>query len=297
MGYLHINNLYRSQDILLFKEAYALEKIDGTSTHIQWKVESGIRFFSGGESHDKFVALFDQDSLSEKMEALGSDKVTVYGEGYGGRQQGMSYLYGKELKFIVFDVNIGGCWLAVPQAEEVAKALGLEFVAYEKIPTTLEAIDSERDKDSVQAVRNGVKPEDMPDGKTMLREGVVLRPLIELTKNNGERIISKHKSEKFDGERKTRQKVVDPDKLQVLEEANSIADEWCTEMRLSHVLDKLPQGLGMEGIPQVIKAMVEDVTREAAGEIVDSKDARKAIGRKAAELFKARIQASLRENV
>jgi hypothetical protein len=30
MGYLHIDNLYKSQDILLFKRCYALEKIHGT---------------------------------------------------------------------------------------------------------------------------------------------------------------------------------------------------------------------------------------------------------------------------
>ncbi|GAG47185.1 unnamed protein product, partial [marine sediment metagenome] len=130
MGYLHINNLYKNQDIMMFKECYALEKIHGTSAHVQWKVESGIRFFSGGEKHEKFVDLFEADPLTEKMQGLGAEKVTVYGEAYGGKQQGMSYLYGKELKFAVFDVKIGDVWLAVPQAEEVAKSLGLEFVSY-----------------------------------------------------------------------------------------------------------------------------------------------------------------------
>jgi hypothetical protein len=35
--------------------------------------------------------------------------------------------------------------------------------------------------------------------------------------------------------------------------------------------------------------MTEDVLREAAGEIVDSKDARRAIGQRAAKLFKSRL--------
>ena len=31
MGYLHIENLYKAQDILLFRECYALEKVHGTA--------------------------------------------------------------------------------------------------------------------------------------------------------------------------------------------------------------------------------------------------------------------------
>ena len=48
MGYLHIPNLYKAQEILMFKRCYALEKIHGTSAHIAWD-GNHIRFFSGGE--------------------------------------------------------------------------------------------------------------------------------------------------------------------------------------------------------------------------------------------------------
>ena len=37
MGYAHIDNLYKEQTILMFRECYALEKIHGTSAHISWK--------------------------------------------------------------------------------------------------------------------------------------------------------------------------------------------------------------------------------------------------------------------
>lgn len=33
MGYLHIDNLYKNRDILLFRECWALEKVHGTSAH------------------------------------------------------------------------------------------------------------------------------------------------------------------------------------------------------------------------------------------------------------------------
>lgn len=292
MGYLHIENLYKAQDILLFKECYALEKVHGTSAHISYHLDLAnppptekVSFFSGGESHVKFKKLFDEAELLVKFRELGHNKITVYGEAYGGSCQGMSGTYGKELKFIVFDVQIDQHWLNVPNMHNVAAHLGLEVVPWRKISTELSEIDGERDRPSEIAHIRGM-------GADKEREGVVLRPLIEVTKNDGSRIIAKHKGEKFE-ERATPQKIVSPERLAVLEEATAIADEWVTDMRLTHVLDKLPRGIGMEATKQVIDAMVEDVLREAAGEIVDSKEARNAIGRKAAALFKQRLQASI----
>ena len=60
MAYRHIDNLYKNQDILLFKECYASEKIHGTSAHVRWTEEGGLSFFSGGEQHDRFMALLQQ---------------------------------------------------------------------------------------------------------------------------------------------------------------------------------------------------------------------------------------------
>lgn len=160
-------------------------------------------------------------------------------------------------------------------------ALGMEFVPYEKGPTDLAWLDSQRDRDSIVAERRGIL------GKR--REGVVLRPLIEVALNNESRVIAKHKRDEF-AERATPQKVVDPATLAVLAGAQAIAEEWVTEMRLSHVLDKIPGPHGMEHTPVVIRAMVEDVEREAAGEIVVSKEARGAIGKRAASLFHARVR-------
>jgi hypothetical protein len=185
----------------------------------------------------------------------------------------MSATYGKEMKFIVFDVQIGDSWLSVPQAEDVAKKLGLEFVYYVKIPTTLEALDKERDAESQQAIRNGMGP-----GKA--REGVVLRPLIEVIKNNGARVLSKHKGDAFK-ETATPRKVVDPAQMQILADAQAVADEWVTLTRLEHVLQKIPDH-GMEKMRDILAAMVADVLREGIGEIVPSTAVEKAIAGKTA---------------
>jgi len=292
MGYLHINNLYKDQTILMFREAYALEKIHGTSAHltveyVPCKSKWDVRFFSGGESHDRFVGLFSQGDLEFRAGQLGiMDKpVTFYGEAYGGKQQGMSATYGKDLKFIVFDVKVGEHWLDVPKAELLAHAMGLEFVSYQRIATTIAEMDAQRDLPSVQAKRNGIVED-------KLREGVVLRPIVEVTLNNGSRVIAKHKRDEF-RETATPRVVDDPAKLKLLEDAKLVAEEWVTHMRLTHVLDKLPEATDMKYVPQVIAAMTEDVLREGAGEIVDSKEVRKAISSKAVELFKNLLKSKL----
>jgi hypothetical protein len=282
MSYRHIQNLYREQTILLFRECYAAEKIHGTSAHVSYKTfgkGAELSFSSGGEKHARFVDLFDLTGLLDRFAARGHPDVKVFGEAYGGKQQGQSWRYGPALKFVAFEVQVGTLWLAPPQAEDVVRKLGLEFVHCVRVSTDLAVLDAERDAPSVQAKRNGVAG-DQP------REGVVLRPLVELTFNNGERIIAKHKR---DDERETRtpRPVVDLARQHVLSEASAIADEWVTPTRLAHVLDHLGGGdIGIERTGDVVRAMVEDVLREGAGEIVDSKEARSAIGRKAALLFR-----------
>lgn len=283
MGYQKIPNLYKEQEILLFRECYALEKIHGTSANISWNFSS-LRFFSGGENHDNFVALFNRDSLIEAFKSQGQEKVTVFGEAYGGKQQRQAWRYGPELRFVAFEVKIGDKWLSVPTAEYFARMLNIPFVHYVRIATDLKKIDAERDAPSEQAKRNGVEG-DKP------REGVVLRPLIEVTRNNGRRIVAKHKR---DEERETRTpRKVDADKLEVLTKADEIAEEWVTPTRLEHVLDRIIGTKGVEQTRTVIDQMIEDILLEGAGEILPSREAKQAIGRKTAKMFKDYLRSQL----
>lgn len=284
MGYLHIDNLYKYPDILLFKQVYALEKIHGTSAHVGWK-NGELSFFSGGEKHEHFVSIFDAEALRAKFVQLNEPEIIVHGEAYGGRCQGMSDVYGTELKFVAFDVKIGESWLNVPNAEAVAKELGFEFVSYVQCSTDLDELNKWRDAPSVQAMRNG-------RGAEQKREGVVLRPLIELRKNNGERIIAKHKAEEF-RETATKRELGDAVRLSVLADAVKVADEWVTPMRLEHVVDKLPcdpdqSKYDVRRTGEIVKLMIDDVQRESAGEVVWSKDVAKAVGGAAAKLYKRR---------
>lgn len=292
MGYLHIDNLYRAQEILAFKTCFALEKIHGTSANVQWK-DGAVRFSSGGESRERFVALFDAPALAAKFAErfLENEDVVVYGEAYGGKCQRMSKTYGVDLKFIAFEVKVGDVFLAVPQAFEFVSFLGLEFVDFVEIPATMEAIDAERDKPSTQAGRNGI-------AETKIREGIVLRPPFECVLNNGKRLIVKHKREEF-AERGSPQVVdLDPTKRALMENAQAIAVEWVTPMRLTHVIDRListrtNKDYEIKDTGKIIELMVEDVTREAEGEIVNNQAVRKAIGAHAAKMFKQHLQSAL----
>ena len=286
MGYLHIDNLYKNQTILLFKEVYAMEKIHGTSAHVGWKSEQKRIHFFTGENHPLFVSLFDEQFLIKKFEEIFPNQdVVIFGEHYAGKCQGMSNTYGKESKFIGFDVKVGDVWLNVPNAEDVCKQFNIEFVDYVKVSTELDVLNAERDKPSVQAVRNGIT-------EPKKREGVVLRPLVEMRINNGERVICKYKPDE-EMETKTKREVT-PEQLKILSDAKEISEEWVTNLRLEHVLQKFPADVNMEAMGDIIKAMIEDVYREGRDEIVESKEVGKAIGGMTVKLFKQKLQSKLK---
>jgi hypothetical protein len=291
MGYMKIPNTYKDPTILQFKKVYALEKVHGTSQHVGYR-NGKLIFYHGGETRQLMLDFFNHDALMYFFASkfTSENEVLIFGEGYGGKQQGMKDTYGPKYHFTAFDVKVDGVWLDVPSAEVFCKEAGVEFVPYEFIDTTEENINHERDRDSTIAIWRG-----MGEGK--IREGVVLRPPFELRMNNGERCMSKHKRDEF-REHKTPRSILDmsAEDLLVLHKAEQIADEWCVPMRLQHVLDKMrADGLeeDMKNVPEIIRRMTDDIYVEGKGEIVESKEARKAIGSKAVKLFKNHLKQKL----
>lgn len=295
MSYQKIPNLYQDTRILMLRECYALEKIHGTSASVMWR-EGKLTFFSGGAKHEMFLKVFDAPALAAAFVAMGHPIVTVYGEAYGGKMQGMRETYGPDLRFVAFEVRIGQTWLDVPNANNVATKLGLDFVPWRKVPTDLHILDAERDAHSEQAMKLGTGEHP--------REGVVLRPLFEATASNGARIIAKHKSDAFRETATPRE--VDPSKQVVLTAAQDIAREWATPMRLQHVLDAFPDA-GIEQTGDVIRAMIADIEVEGAGELfmtrgIDGTDkpsitreAKAAIGHATARMFKEHLRGRMVE--
>jgi hypothetical protein len=321
MGYRKIPNLYRPEiaDILEELKLYAMEKIHGTSAHIKYHADGTLSFSPGGSNHQEFVDLFDQEKLiaafREIAEASRAARLpvpvrswTVYGEAYGGKINAQAWRYGKRLRFVAFDVLITGedaakvetdpnaagtlvfttgapnseHWLTVPAAHDfVTELLGLEFVHYEEVASDLPTLDAARDKPSTQAKRNGIEG-DQPT------EGVVLRSLTEKPAHHFDRMMAKHKRKE---ERETKTDFQPGDKVAVYEAAQAIAQEWVTEERLNHVIQKvcLADAPSVKDFAKIINGMVDDVITEGGEMLVDTPEARKAIGAKASKLFKKRL--------
>jgi hypothetical protein len=255
-----------------------MEKIHGTSAHIQKGKDNNVTFFAGGAKHAEFLSIFNIDELTQRLIEKTNAPFTIYGEAYGGSMQKMSKTYGNRLRFIAFEVKIGDSWLNVPKAEEFAVSFGLDFVSYKLINTSIEEIDAEKDAPSIQAQRLGM-------GDNLIREGIVLRPLEEVVFNNGERAIAKHKADAFK-ETNTPRKIIDTASLEVLTKAKDIATEWVTRERLNHILTGNNIELKIENIREIIPLMQNDIAREGKGEVVLSGEAIKEISRATALLIK-----------
>lgn len=293
MSYASINNLYRDKTILLESECFAMEKLHGCSAHVSFHRDQGQFYYHGGgvQGHT-FKALFDAENLETRFRQLSGEKITVYGEAYGGSMQKNQWRYGPTLKFCAFEVKVDDVWLSVPEAERIVLALGLEFVHYVRISTKLSEIDFWRDATSEQAIRNGVTT---ADGPFIRREGVILRAINEKRDARGNRIIAKHKR---DEERETKTpRVVDTAKVEKLLGARVIAEEYVVEERLRHVLSHLPgEIIDMTRTREVISEMLKDVHREGEGEFEPSPEVNAEIGKRTSQLLKAWLQSKLHES-
>ncbi|RJR10698.1 hypothetical protein C4588_02790 [Candidatus Parcubacteria bacterium] len=300
MGYRKITNLQLDHPLFLFKQVYALEKIHGTSTHLTFTFQDNkwqYQVFSGGIKHPDFLFMLNTKyrlatDVIEKLTQLtaGQDvqKIVIYGEGYGGRCQGMSDVYGP-LNFVAFEVckisTHGEHWLDVSRAARFVELLGLPFVFYELGPATPEWLNEQRNRPSEQAKRNGL-------GDNQEGEGIVIRAPMELVDENGGRMIAKYKREGF-RETATARPLTEAE-IQERQDAQGVAEEWVVEERLNHVLSALVakghSKLTLKDTRLVMDTMIEDVSIEALGKIVWSESVGKAIGARAAELFKNRIR-------
>jgi hypothetical protein len=299
MGYMKIPNLYADKTILQLKEVWVMEKVHGTSAHLLWW-DGQLMFYPGGEKLERFKGAFDGSQWHPEIDDLiarfreydfghGDFPVTVFGEAYGGKQQGMRKVYGDRLSFVAFEVQIGSMWLNVPQAARIVAKLGLDFVPFTKrtlshnTKQVAQMLEQEAVRPSYQGGKMGVRD-------LQPREGVVLRPMQELfywDHGNYKRVMAKHKNPDYREHLRVRK--LEKAQYETLEKADEIAQEWVTNMRLNHVLDKLNNPTGMEACGYVGKGMVEDVFAECGKEIKDSKAARRAISKRAVNMYKERV--------
>jgi len=280
MAYMHIDNLYKEQRVLMFKQVWATEKIHGTSAWVTYKGDlpkPDLDYHPGGAKMEWFTEQFNHDELLSKcIELFGTSRVKLHGEHYGGKIQKMSKTYGNEHRFVLFDIKIGESFLSFDKVQKLGEKLNLDVVHGVIVDATVEALDRERDEPSFQSKKNGIEEE-------REREGIVIRPLEEFVSNNGKRVIAKHKGETF-LETAHPRKVVSRDRMEVLRESEEIAEEWVTPMRLNHILDKFHDP-DIKQTGQVIEAILDDIQREGKGEIEWTPESIKAVGKRASKLF------------
>ena len=318
MGYMHIENLYKHPDFIdPLKHVYMMEKIHGTSAHIEYACKNSLKeykknniecktiscsdnyvlkFYPGGEKLELFCNLFDKSHLNRVLYEICSENkylsIKIHGEAYGGKQQKMAATYGPDLKFIVFDIKINDkYYLNVPEAFEMAKILNLEFVHYIKGPCDINILDQQMKENSIQAIRNGMGP-----GKH--REGIVVRPLDETYDSLDRRMIFKHKNQEFCEVKSTRPL---GEKLVVLKDSFKIIDEWLTEERFRHVADRLirdreNKNIVIQDIAKFIELMVEDINRESQGEVEWSQELEREIRKRTGIMFRQIYQSSNKSN-
>lgn len=276
MGYMSIDLLYRVPSIMLFKEVWATEKIHGTSAWVTYK--DGQLFYHAGTDRpdlkDIFRGLFSKDLFERVVSVFGTKKVKLHGEFYGGKIQKMSHVYG-DYGFVMFDVNVDGMWLSFDKVVDVGSKLGIDVVFGKVIPVTVDFIERATNEPSVLAEKRGMG--------VHVREGIVIRPIEEFRRNNGERVIAKHKTEKYK-ERRDEPKLDDPARRERERNAEKIAFDWVTERRLEHVIQKIENATKRD-TKRVIDGMLADIEKESDGEIVWTDEARRLVGTNTAKLF------------
>jgi len=184
------------------------EKIDGTNIRVMWHKEEWITrkeqlFFSHLTPKSKIILEFRgktdkaqkikdlYDNLGEmftedKMrEVFSETEVCLYGEGYGAGIQKGGGDYRDDKGFILFDIKIDKWWLKRDDLNHIADQLKIPIVPFVNRCTLCEAVEMVRDGFDSQM-------------RQTAPEGIVCKPIVDLTNRQGKRIIVKIKGKDFE---------------------------------------------------------------------------------------------------
>lgn len=172
---------------------YCTEKIDGTNMRILWN-GSEVEFRGKTDNADisKYLMPFLEKTFTPDImtNVFGDDsnkQVCLYGEGYGrGIQKGGNYMKDKT-EFILFDVWIDGWWIQPDTLKKMASDLGIKYVPEWGVRTLVDAIELVRRK-FISSVSENLD---------YYAEGIIAKPIVEMSNRKGERIITKIKYRDF----------------------------------------------------------------------------------------------------
>jgi len=175
----------------------AYEKIDGTNMSYYWDGHT-LEIHGKTENasipphlYKKMESLVTKEMM-EKVFPLKYDEagneipmlVIIYGEGYGSKiQKGGGRYISNDVNFRVFDINIDNWWLELDDVKDICSKLNLEMaVPYGEL--TIE----EAEKMVIKGFKSTIS-----EDETLIAEGLVLRPKVQLFNKRGERIMVKIK--------------------------------------------------------------------------------------------------------
>lgn len=175
----------------------AYEKIDGTNMSYYWDGHT-LEIHGKTENasipphlYKKMESLVTKEMM-EKVFPLKYDEagneipmlVIIYGEGYGSKiQKGGGRYISNDVNFRVFDINIDNWWLELDDVKDICTKLNLEMaVPYGEL--TIE----EAEKMVIKGFKSTIS-----EDETLIAEGLVLRPKVQLFNKRGERIMVKIK--------------------------------------------------------------------------------------------------------
>lgn len=170
----------------------AQEKIDGTNIRIYW--DGHVVKYNGRTNNaqlppklrDYLEATFKTPEAEQLFEQLfGEKEVYLFGEGYGPGIQKCGGRYRSDVGFILFDVQVNDYYLAQESVEEIAATFNVPAVKVVAEGTIQELVDY---------VKNGPISQHSIDN-TLIMEGVVARPMVELRDQKNSRVIVKIKYE------------------------------------------------------------------------------------------------------
>ena len=169
------------------------EKIDGTNIGIVWDGHE-VSFQGRTERAqippflaNKLTELFGGSENEELFEQkFGSERVILFGEGYGDRVQKGGGKYRSDCSFILFDVYMPDkdLWLKRDAVEDIARAFAVDAVPVIMEGTLTEAIEYVKGKP-----KSTIGTADM--------EGLVCRPKVELRDRMNRRVLVKVKVKDF----------------------------------------------------------------------------------------------------
>lgn len=160
------------------------EKVDGTNIRIVWDYDKRTVQFGGRTERANLPAdLLDHLQsvyTPERFDDL-TNSMVLFGEGYGAGIQKGGGNYGKDKRFVLFDIKCGDYWLQRSDIEGIAHAYSIDVVPI--IHTNMSL------RDGIELVRQGIQS----TWGEFEAEGFVCIPHTQLFNRYGERVITKLK--------------------------------------------------------------------------------------------------------